>query len=290
MKTMHTIATAAVAALVATGASAQSYSTGFEQPQGFTPGAVAAGANEGNTNWQAAANGSTSGAYVTGVAHSGTQSLAIIRTDVNNGTIHGVRSPELLAGAGEAASGAASNRFNSSFWFRSGEWRPGTDYFASVNAWSTDRMSWVALDYTGGNFSVYGFGYNQDGSDGDDTPIASNLALGTWYRLDQSIDFVNGAPDRVTFRLFDGSGQIGTTAMVPSWDGYYLSNGIPLTPVNQLNFASRVGGTGTVFYIDDVSYSIGSVPEPATWAMLLMGFAGIGAAMRRRATARVRFA
>ena len=36
----------------------------------------------------------------------------------------------------------------------------------------------------------------------------------------------------------------------------------------------------------------GAVPEPATWAMLLIGFAGVGAAMRRRATvrARVRFA
>jgi hypothetical protein len=31
-----------------------------------------------------------------------------------------------------------------------------------------------------------------------------------------------------------------------------------------------------------VSNSAGAVPEPATWAMMLLGFAGIGIAMRRR--------
>jgi len=36
--------------------------------------------------------------------------------------------------------------------------------------------------------------------------------------------------------------------------------------------------------LDDISVQgpAGSVPEPATWAMMLLGFAGIGAAMRRR--------
>ena len=290
---------------------AQSYSTGFEQGQGFTPGAVAAGANEGNTNWQAAANGSTAGTISTTVAHSGTQSLAIGNNGSgNDGVIQGVRSPELLSGAGEAQSGAAFNRFNASFWLRSGDWQPGSDYFASINAWSTDRMTWVALDYTGGVFSVYASGMTADTGPGTfddflpDASIASNLQAGLWYRLDQQIDFVSstfGGDDQVAYRLFDAGGtQVGST-VTTSWDAGYLGSDrfyptATLRPVDQLNFRTAFTTPGTGFYIDDVSYSASNVtagvPEPSTWAMLLMGFAGVGAAMRRRAAvrARVRFA
>jgi len=43
------------------------------------------------------------------------------------------------------------------------------------------------------------------------------------------------------------------------------------------------------FQIGDVNFSIapvtGAVPEPATWALMLLGFGGIGLAMRRRQSA-----
>ena len=45
-----------------------------------------------------------------------------------------------------------------------------------------------------------------------------------------------------------------------------------------------ISGTGTGFHpfgIDNINFS-GSVPEPATWAMMLLGFGGIGLTMRRR--------
>ena len=45
----------------------------------------------------------------------------------------------------------------------------------------------------------------------------------------------------------------------------------------------------SVFQVKQNSYNLvgtppppGSVPEPATWAMMLLGFGGIGMAMRRR--------
>jgi hypothetical protein len=34
--------------------------------------------------------------------------------------------------------------------------------------------------------------------------------------------------------------------------------------------------------LDNVSYRGGAVPEPATWAIMLVGFGGLGAALRRR--------
>lgn len=54
------------------------------------------------------------------------------------------------------------------------------------------------------------------------------------------------------------------------------------------------GVQNDVFGIDDVSFSraTAAVPEPATWAMMLFGFGGLGYSMRRRSSAgsRVRYA
>lgn len=39
-----------------------------------------------------------------------------------------------------------------------------------------------------------------------------------------------------------------------------------------------------------VEYSLNAVPEPATWAMMIVGFGAVGASMRRRKNVRVSFA
>lgn len=64
--------------------------------------------------------------------------------------------------------------------------------------------------------------------------------------------------------------------MIPATNGRvtYGSNGGPL--INGVTFLS----TGNSFEIDDVATA--AVPEPATWAMMLLGFAAIGHSMRSR--------
>lgn len=42
-------------------------------------------------------------------------------------------------------------------------------------------------------------------------------------------------------------------------------------------------GDGVVF--DDLSFSSGGVPEPAAWGLMILGFGGVGASIRRRRTA-----
>jgi hypothetical protein len=45
-------------------------------------------------------------------------------------------------------------------------------------------------------------------------------------------------------------------------------------------------GAGTYVTTFNVATAVGSVPEPATWAMMLLGFAAIGISVRRKRSAR----
>jgi hypothetical protein len=55
-----------------------------------------------------------------------------------------------------------------------------------------------------------------------------------------------------------------------------------VTPVGLMPFL----GAPEFAYVGNVTYSIEAVPEPSTWAMMILGFAGVGyMAYRRRKTA-----
>jgi PEP-CTERM motif-containing protein len=47
-------------------------------------------------------------------------------------------------------------------------------------------------------------------------------------------------------------------------------------------FTNDDGSTGTIRYIDGGFAAVSAVPEPSTWAMMLIGFAGIGLVAYRR--------
>jgi hypothetical protein len=53
------------------------------------------------------------------------------------------------------------------------------------------------------------------------------------------------------------------------------------TTGGQLSFTDLAGGNPNIGNILD-NVSLSAAPEPATWAMMLVGFGGMGAAMRRR--------
>lgn len=54
-------------------------------------------------------------------------------------------------------------------------------------------------------------------------------------------------------------------------------------PANSTLTFSALGTSETLGgYVDDIKLT--AVPEPATWAMMIMGFAGLGAVLRRRRT------
>jgi hypothetical protein len=69
-----------------------------------------------------------------------------------------------------------------------------------------------------------------------------------------------------------GSFENGDTAIVVGNGGRTIVNG----------FLSDAVHSQQLYTNELNSFSSGAVPEPATWAMMLVGFAGLGAALRRR--------
>jgi hypothetical protein len=108
-----------------------------------------------------------------------------------------------------------------------------------------------------------------------------------------NISLLWGSSD--TYNLLEFLAANGTTVLA-SFTGADVSDGSgnpdnPLTnPVVRFNLTGtdvtdfsflRLSSTENAFEIDNIAINDG-VPEPATWGMMLLGFAGIGVAMRRR--------
>jgi hypothetical protein len=61
----------------------------------------------------------------------------------------------------------------------------------------------------------------------------------------------------------------------------YAFNFLGTGSLTTLLFSSRGPGMNVDAVLDDVSVTV-AVPEPATWAMLLLGFGGVGFTLRRK--------
>ena len=75
-------------------------------------------------------------------------------------------------------------------------------------------------------------------------------------------------------------GTLGDLLLTGSSEGSLV--GLPnFGDYNYYNFVSNNGGGKNVL-LGGLSYNPAAVPEPATWAMMLLGFGAVGFSMRRR--------
>lgn len=143
-----------------------------------------------------------------------------------------------------------------------------------VNVASTDLWSAGALPRWS----------NANGIDGPDLLATgmddSGEAMGTLIGRDQFGDYTQ---DGLTAAFGSLVGRMGTEFRFigTSFEGTAWADG-PL----QLFYWDSNGGDNTEF----ITAAVSAIPEPATWAMLILGFGVVGGAMRRKPRVQVAFA
>lgn len=136
----------------------------------------------------------------------------------------------------------------------------------------------------------------------------TNGSGGVFGGLSQSFATVAGQMYRLTFDYSHNNGTAssnGYAAQVTVADGNALAATVLSTEVTQafnqlgwaafsqtftansdltqLTFINTRGGFNAGIYLDEVSVeAVAAVPEPSTWAMMILGFAGVGLMAYRR--------
>lgn len=126
----------------------------------------------------------------------------------------------------------------------------------------------------------------------------SAVAGGTTYNLTTTSQFyLNGGNYAGLFFGCCGNGGGGFSGTGPALVGYDAVSNLPTSPFT-LTFAGPVTfntdqGVVQISGFENGSFGAslaGAVPEPGTWALLILGFGAVGGAMRRRQQVSVRYA
>jgi PEP-CTERM motif len=150
----------------------------------------------------------------------------------------------------------------------------GLDFASSVNS-STSISSW-------------GTGYIQNADPGGATlfpeipgeVLAVTLTGGGTFNLSSFglADVYNtGAAGAIPFAYVDGSGTHSSTLTLDNAIGLQTFN-LDLSGITSFSLTQDA----PYFQIDNVAYNVSAVPEPSTWAMTILGFAGVGFMAYRR--------
>jgi hypothetical protein len=260
-----------------TASAAVTYTTGFED---FTLGPLSSGGTAQN-GWSGGAqsdltnNDAGDEQIVNTVAHSGSQSWHYARgyNSPGQGTAFTPNVSPSVANVGDYIAG--------SLWFKAHTAGDGSSFAIETgNPAGDDRAEILAyVENLPGGLTIRSF----TGSVFDGVPIASGLDASAWHELvfsltltatDNSVSVVvdNGAP--VTF---DGSLKDWRDA---NSFAYSESSRLKLRP-RHLDGDPAFNG----FYLDDITYTVGNVPEPASAALAGVATLGLFAARRRRLSA-----
>lgn len=189
----------------------------------------------------------------------------------------------LLAPAAHAATNIVPGNWTSITW-------PGTDgVLRAGSPWgpgSTPSSAGAPVDGVpqpeGTQWNNGSFWWDQDASV-NPSPVTWTLNLNRRYSISQLLVQADDN-DAYLVEYWNGSGwaSIFNVAAVGGFGLRTRDSGVFSTIYTDRFRFSAVGGDN--YYALGEFQAIGSVPEPASWAMLIIGFGLVGAASRRRRT------
>jgi hypothetical protein len=163
----------------------------------------------------------------------------------------------------------------------------------NVNGWTFTGFTHIAVDNANPSNGALHLNEAAAGMTGGTASIDLNLAANTTYKLSFLLSGDNVPGDSYDFiasiagSTFTTQGTVGTAGSNPGvLETYSFTTGAAGSYTLALSQAPLNGGAGSPI-VDNIS--IASVPESATWMMMIGGFGMVGAGMRRRKVA-VRFA
>ena len=189
-----------------------------------------------------------------------------------------------------------------------GNWTAsGGKYFAQAPTNSPDTYTGLPFNFTNSNFSLTvtinslrdeGIWLNSDGTINNAVllVLGGNAQQGNWayWHIDQN--GVQSAPLNVNLNAFTPDLTYTITVLINGNvyrayndpDGVYDANSVLLTTLVDNTYShGKVGlyqfsAGATSFSNFSVTGQISAVPEPSTWAMMILGFVGVGFMAYRR--------
>jgi len=194
-----------------------------------------------------------------------------------------------LAGSAQAANLIVNGNFDSP------DVGGGSGTFNSIPGWVSNTGDTIEI----GNSGVYGLGCVTAGCHnlevnantfGDVSQTVSGLTAGNSYFLSLIYGGRGGGGFQQLWVSFGGQtiGIFGSDGSASAWT-YYATFEVAATSASEVLdfYSANVGGNPS--YGNEVtgvsltsSAPVSSAPEPATWAMMLIGLGGIGGAVRSR--------